>query len=78
MSDHDRISPTNISTEKDVFCLCHKHVTKKKIPHEELNISLMYNARGYQHSRSKQYAGLLSYMIFVMGLAHHRVSVAQW
>ena len=78
MNDHDRISPTNISTEKDVFLSLSQACDKEKIPHEELNLSLMYNARGYQHSQSKQYAGLLSYMIYVMGLAHHRVSVAQW
>lgn len=70
--------PLPISVQRKMFLSLSQACDKEKIPHEELNLSLIYNARGYQHSQSKQYAGLLSYMIFVMGLAHHRVSVAQW
>ena len=71
--------PLPISVQRKMFFVFVTSMRqRKKIPHEELNLSLIYNARGYQHSQSKQYAGLLSYMIFVMGLAHHRVSVAQW
>ena len=32
----------------------------------------------FQNVRSQQYAGHLSCVNFVMGLAHYRVSVAQW